>query len=165
MMRSGLTGTSFTGVALVLLLTACGQSVSGTSTDAATVASLPSPLPLPRSDLAKSPAAQIVTGYLDAAQAGDCATAERYTLPDLFMANGDLCIGDEPGPIRFDQWRSDSAAPPAHPSPDVYEYSVELHVTAYGSSSGLGSTGWTTWFLEARKGPDGYRLVGGGSGP
>ena len=92
--------------------------------------------------------------------------AERYTTPSLFVGNGDLCVGSEPGPIKFDKWRLARGIPPMHPSPDVYEYAVDLHVTAFGPAAGdIGSNGWHNWFLEVQKQSDGYRLVAGGTGP
>lgn len=116
--------------------------------------------------LAASPAAAVVTAYLNAVQVGDCAKAERYTRPTFFDGNGNLCVGSAPGPIRFDNWRSTPDLPPAHPGKGDYEYGVELHVTALGpAAGGIGSLGWHTWFLEAKNGPGGYKLEGGGSGP
>lgn len=157
--------------ACCLGLSACGGTASATSSSAYTEPPLPSPLPPARNGLPDAPSAQIITGYLDSVQQGDCATAELYTTPGLFLNNGDLCVGNEPGPIKFDQWRSaqwrsSSKAQPAHPSADVYIYTVEIHVTEFqAAAGGIGSKGWATWFLEVRKGTAGYRLVSGGSGP
>lgn len=143
-------------MAMVGALTGCGASAAPSRTSA---------LP-PSGSLPPSPATRVVTDYLNAVQTGDCASAERYTRPALFSHDGDLCVGSKEGPIRFDRWRSSPSIPPAHAAAGDYEFGVELHVTSFGpAAGGIGSLGWHVWFLEARSGHDGYRLVSGGSGP
>ncbi|QNK80481.1 hypothetical protein [Nakamurella sp. PAMC28650] len=111
---------------------------------------------------AGSAAAQhaVVRGYLEAVEARDCATADRYFVGgQAQLGNGDLCHA---GSLRLLGYQT--VGVPATPSPE--EAVVAVRITTSGSSDGTIPSGETTWFLDLHRQPDGYWLIaGGGSGP
>ena len=98
----------------------------------------------------------VLTSYLTALKAGDCATAHQYVTSTFRISNGELC-----GSVAVSAFTPPGE--PATPADGEMIFSTELTTGGDGVSIRAGQM---TWFYSLAKQPDGaWRLIGGGSGP
>lgn len=100
----------------------------------------------------------VLTAYLSALVAGDCATAHALATPTFVVGSGELC-----GAVTVSAFTPLTTS--TTPFAGEVVYSTTLTITR-GSSDRSVAPGDLIWFYQLDQQPSGpWRITGGGSGP